>query len=199
MLKYLIDGPNAITACGLVITIVSLFLAITGHQTESIALLMWAVMLDHIDGWLARQMKTRRREYSLVGGDMDSATDMISAAIVPSCIGISLTNGSTLSLISALIISLAACLRVGYFNNFGLMDNGRFYGVPLTYTVPMVGLVFILSRFFPSNIRTHEVLPWLLIVMGALHVSPLKPPPVKGIGFLIVFCYSLFLSYFLLF
>ncbi|CAH2806348.1 MAG: hypothetical protein CBARDMAM_5152 [uncultured Caballeronia sp.] len=184
MLKYLVMAlmPSRPADC----VYGAIFLVATRHPDYAMALLIWAVMLDHIDGWLARRLKRRPRNYALVGEDMDSATDMVSAAIVPGLIGIQLSGGTVLSLIAALLIAVAACLRVGYFNNFGLTDAGRFYGVPLTYTVPMTGLCLGAGKLV-NSLPASLTLPWVLIVMAVLHVCPFGPPPVRGIGFLLVF------------
>lgn len=189
MLKFLLDIPNAVTAIGLCFTVTALYLIDQREYDAAICLLIWAVMLDHVDGWLARHAKDRPREYAMVGGDMDSATDMVSAAIAPASIAFSLSGTSVISLIAGLLISLAACLRVGYFNNFGLTDAGRFHGVPLTYTVPLVGLIFMSGKF-TTNIHPAEVLPWALMAMAVLHICPFGPPPVRGIGFLYFFLYA---------
>ncbi|MEX3937764.1 CDP-alcohol phosphatidyltransferase family protein [Paraburkholderia phymatum] len=193
MLKYLVDVPNAITAIGLVLAIGAMHLTVNGHPDVAIGVLIWAVMLDHLDGLVARRMKNRPREYALVGGDMDSATDMVSAAIVPGLLAMQLAHGSILSLVSSVLIALAACLRVGYFNNFGLVETGRFYGVPMTYTAPITGLFFVIAKFWTS-FSIAAVLPWELIVMAALHVSPYGPPPLRGAGLLLVFLYASVIS-----
>ncbi|MEX3693729.1 CDP-alcohol phosphatidyltransferase family protein [Paraburkholderia sp. BR14263] len=198
MLKYLVDVPNAITAIGLFLAIGAMHLTVNSHFDVAIGVVIWAVMLDHLDGWVARRMKNRPREYALVGGDMDSATDMVSAGIVPGLIALQLAHGSTLSLVSSVLIALAACLRLAYFNNFGLTETGRFYGVPMTYTVPITGLFFVIAKFWKS-FSVAEVLPWELIVMAALHVSPYGPPPLRGVGLLFVFLYAAVISMILIF
>lgn len=197
MIKYLFDTPNAVTVSGLTIIIISIYYITKGKLDIALVLLMWAVMIDHIDGWLARRAKNRKKEFSLVGGDMDSATDMVSASIAPGIITLIITQGTFISLVGSIMLAISACLRVGYFNNFGLTDSGKFYGVPLTYTVPVIVLTFIINKF-ASEISLKEFLPYVLIVMSILHVCPFGPPPVRGVGFILVFIYSLCSTYILL-
>ncbi|AXU94727.1 hypothetical protein CI789_05460 [Erwinia persicina] len=197
MIKYLFDTPNAVTICGLTIIITSIYFITISKLDIALVLLMWAVMLDHIDGWLARRTKNRKKEFALVGGDMDSATDMVSASIVPGMMTLIISQGTLISLVGSIMLAISACLRVGYFNNFGLTDSGKFYGVPLTYTVPVIVLTFIINKFV-SGFNLKEYLPYILIVMSILHVCPFGPPPVKGIGFLVVLIYALFATYILL-
>lgn len=198
MIKYLFDIPNAVTICGLTIIIISIYFITISKLDIALVLLMWAVMVDHIDGWLARRTKNRKKEFALVGGDMDSATDMVSASIVPGMMTLIISQGTLISLVGSIMLAISACLRVGYFNNFGLTESGKFYGVPLTYTVPVIVLTFIINKFV-SGFNLKECLPYILIVMSILHVCPFGPPPVKGMGFLVVFIYALFATYIILF
>lgn len=193
MIKYLVDVPNAITATGLILTIAALSLILKGSFSIAIVLLMWAVMLDHIDGWVARHSPNRRAEYSHFGGDLDSLTDFVSAAVAPWLLAMQLTSNSPVAVASGVALLFSAGLRVAYFNNFGLRSDGRFYGVPLTYNVPITGLLLMLERYVPA-VSAGIVLPWVLIALAILHVVPFGPPPVRGIGFLLVFCYALALS-----
>lgn len=193
MLKYLFDLPNAITASGLVLTVLSLNLILADRIDIAIVTLMWAVMLDHIDGWFARRAKHRAPEFGQFGGDLDSLTDFVSAAVAPWLILVQSGAGQLHVLIVSLLLLFAAGMRVAYFNNFGLRSDGRFYGVPLTYNIPLVGLVLMAHKFHPE-VEPAAVLPWLLCGLAVMHVAPFGPPPVRGIGFLIVTVYSLVLT-----
>jgi CDP-diacylglycerol--serine O-phosphatidyltransferase len=193
MLRYLFDRANAITASGLVLTIISLNLIMAQRIDIAIVVLMWAVMLDHIDGWVARRARNRAPEFGQFGGDLDSLTDFVSAGIAPWLILVKSGAGTLPLLLVSLLLLFSAGLRVAYFNNFGLKSDGRFYGVPLTYNVPLVGVVLMIHKFWPG-LDLSLVLPWLLGGLAVLHVAPFGPPPVRGIGFLIVTLYSLLLS-----
>jgi CDP-diacylglycerol--serine O-phosphatidyltransferase len=189
LLRYLYDLPNAITAAGLILTTISLNFILRGNISLAIVLLVWAVMLDHIDGWVARRSRNRPEEYGHFGGDLDSLTDFVSAAVAPWLIVAYLNGTGQLTFACGLVLFLAAGLRVAYFNNFGLKNDGRFYGLPLTYNVPITGLILVLDRYFPG-VSAASVLPWVLIVLAAMHVAPFGPPPVRGIGFPLVFAYA---------
>jgi len=193
MLKYLVDFANAITAAGLILTIAALNLILAGNIPLAIVLLMWAVVLDHIDGWVARRSRGRAVEYSHFGGDLDSLTDFVSAAVATWLIAMHLTGNAPLATVAGFMLMFAAALRVAYFNNFGLRDDGRFYGLPLTYDVPVTGFVLVLDRWLPG-VEAAAILPWALAVLAVLHLVPFGPPPVKGIGFVIVIAYAALLS-----
>jgi len=189
MIKYIFDGPNAVTLSGLVFTTVALYLVLLGQVQIAVVLLMWAVMLDHMDGWLARRSVNRPLEYSKIGGDLDSLTDMVSGAVAPGLIAMTVASHSMLAAAAALCLNVAGAIRISYFNNFGLNQTGKFYGVPMTYTVPVVAACFMIEVFFPS-ISAKVTLPLALFAMAALHVAPFGPPPVKGIGFVLVGAYA---------
>lgn len=198
MFKYLKDFPNLITITGLILITIALNLIFHNLYEISLVLLMWAVYLDHIDGWLARKLSAKRAEiFSKFGGELDSLTDFVSAAIAPWLIIASLNFDIVLTTISAIFIFIAAAMRVAYYNTFGL-SNGKFYGLSLTYNIPIFSFIFIISKITDYT-KILNILPYILISLSILHLSPIRLPPVRGIGFILIFCYSLFLTFIMLF
>ncbi|ASP89700.1 hypothetical protein CDO26_37100 (plasmid) [Sinorhizobium meliloti] len=53
MLRYLIDPANAITTAGLICSLLSLYLALNGQIELAVAVALWAVLADHLDGDVA--------------------------------------------------------------------------------------------------------------------------------------------------
>lgn len=56
MLKYLWDPANAITITGLLFSSASLFFALSDRLELSVAAALWAVLSDHLDGFVGIQM-----------------------------------------------------------------------------------------------------------------------------------------------
>ena len=197
MLRYLADIPNVVTVAGLVLTATALHQIMQGHNSLAVVLLMWAVMADHLDGWLAKRATARQKVYARVGGNLDSLADLVTGAVAPSLVAMSLTGASVLSLASGVVLIVAGSLRLAYYNSFGLTEDGRFAGVPMTYTVPVTGMCFVVAHFV-DRLPVSHTLPYVLIVMGLLHVGPIGPRPLKERGMLLVGAYAFALSALLL-
>jgi CDP-diacylglycerol--serine O-phosphatidyltransferase len=193
MIRFIFDKPNAITVCGLMTTTIAVYCIIRGQYPGATALLMWAVMLDHCDGYLAKRARGRDADAAKIGADLDSLTDLISGAICPGLMAITLTGAAWYSLVATMMLNLGACLRISYFNNFGLAGSGRFRGVPMTYNVPMVGLCFLLDAVVGWP-RMATSVPLGISVMAVMHVVPFGPRPLHGIGFLVVFLYAVLIT-----
>nr|WP_246763589.1 CDP-alcohol phosphatidyltransferase family protein [Rhizobium sp. 007] len=61
MLRYLIDPANAITTAGLLCSSISLYLALNRQIEIAIAVALWAVLADHLDGVVAGRTPNRHR------------------------------------------------------------------------------------------------------------------------------------------
>ncbi|WP_246510640.1 CDP-alcohol phosphatidyltransferase family protein [Bradyrhizobium glycinis] len=76
MLKYLWDPANAITITGLVFSSTSLFLALSERLELSVAVALWAVLSDHLDGFVAGRTKRRDPDVANMGASLDGFADM---------------------------------------------------------------------------------------------------------------------------
>lgn len=85
MLRAVNDLANAITTVGIVLTTCGIYLILPDDYHLAIFLLIWAVMLDHLDGYVARKRMNFRTDIAKKSGkDMDSFTDVISGS-APLC------------------------------------------------------------------------------------------------------------------
>ncbi|WP_349535751.1 CDP-alcohol phosphatidyltransferase family protein, partial [Bradyrhizobium pachyrhizi] len=101
MLRYLWDPANAITAAGLVFSSASLFLALSGDLELSVAVALWAVLADHLDGIVATRTPNRDPGVAKMGKSLDGFADIIYGTVLPSAIVIQLSHASILSLATA--------------------------------------------------------------------------------------------------
>ncbi|MGY4426353.1 phosphatidylserine synthase [Bradyrhizobium sp. JR6.1] len=107
MLKYLWDPANAITAGGLVLSSASLFLALSGHLELSVAVALWAVLSDHLDGFVAARTANRDPDAAKMGKSLDGFGDIIYGAVLPAAVVIQLSHTSILSLATATALLVA--------------------------------------------------------------------------------------------
>jgi CDP-diacylglycerol---serine O-phosphatidyltransferase len=188
MVKQLIDPANAITATGLVLSVTAIYLTLQGRPSLAVAVALWALLADHLDGVVAARTKNRPPETAEIGKNLDSLADLVSAGIFPAVVVIALSNGSPLSVLAGIILVVASALRLSYFNVFG-SPGGRFIGLPTTYAVPLTAILF-LSRPLIAPDLFPLFLTIALIVLAICHVAPIRVPKTVGAMYAIitVFC-----------
>ncbi len=178
MLRYLADPANIITAVGLTFAMSGIYAALSGHLELGLALVLWALLADHLDGIVASRTLNRSPEKGKIGKQLDSFTDLVSDAVFPAILVIELSQASRGSLAVAVVLILAGALRLSYFNSFGL-SNGHFVGLPLSYDLPILALLFVLRPGVEASAFPTLVI-CILLVLAVLHVTTLRVPRTSG-------------------
>ncbi|MDF0498367.1 hypothetical protein GPL17_34525 [Bradyrhizobium yuanmingense] len=179
MLKYLWDPANAITVTGLLFSSASLFLALSERLELSVAVALWAVLADHLDGFVAGRTTGRDPNVAKMGASLDGFADIVYGAVLPAVIVVQVSQGSLLALATATTLLLAGALRLSYFANFGRSRDGRFLGLPLSYDVPLLALLFLLKPLIPAEAFSDVVnIGFLLLALA--HVAPVRVPPLSA-------------------
>ncbi len=145
--RYLL--PNLITLLALCSGITAIRLGIEGRYELAIASVMVAVVLDALDGRLARLLKGTSR----FGAELDSLTDFVNFGVAPALLLYiwSLNSLRTAGWVIALIYAICCALRLARFN-VALDDphkpqwaNRFFTGAPAPAGAGLVLLPFYLS------------------------------------------------------
>jgi CDP-diacylglycerol--serine O-phosphatidyltransferase len=178
MLRHLLDSANAITTVGLTFAVLGLFAVLSGHLELGIAAVVWALLADHLDGIVAGRMRNRDPANGKIGKQLDSFTDLVSDAVFPAILVMELNQRSPLSLAIAVILLIAGALRLSYFNSFGLA-NGRFVGVPLSYDIPLLALLFVARPWLDAD-TFPMLVNGVLLTLAVLHVSTIQVPRATG-------------------
>jgi CDP-diacylglycerol---serine O-phosphatidyltransferase len=130
--RYLL--PNLITLLALCSGITAIRLAVEGRYELAVAGVMVAVVLDAIDGRLARFLKGTSR----FGAELDSLADFVNFGVAPALLLYiwSLNSLRTAGWVIALVLAICCALRLARFN-VALDDpgkpawaNGFFTGAP---------------------------------------------------------------------
>jgi CDP-diacylglycerol--serine O-phosphatidyltransferase len=189
VIRLLWDLPNAITLLGLMSAILGLREALVPRPEVALVFLLWAVMLDHLDGFVAKRMRRRNADAAKLGGDLDTLTDMITGGVVPAALVLRLGAPHGIDVAAAAMIVVLAGVRLAYYNNFGLTSDGRFHGVPVTYNAPTLALCYLTLTWLGAP-DLGLYLGLTMMTLGVLHVSALRPPPVRGVGVLVYFAFA---------
>lgn len=192
MIRELADPANAITAFGLSCSIIAINLALLGYFNLAVAVALWSLLADHLDGVVARRTHNRREVTGKVGKSLDSLADFLSAGIFPGILIAEISRGVAWAVMAAGALALASALRLSYFNSVGLADR-YFIGVPTTYVLPVVAAIFILGPLLEPN-WLGPTLALSMLIVAALHVSSLRVPTTRGVMYLVVVGYCVLAS-----
>ena len=182
--RYLL--PNILTLAGVCLGISSIKFAIDGNFTLAVTLILFAAILDALDGRIARLIKGT----SEFGKELDSLTDFVSFGIAPVFILYfwELSNYGKLGWAITLIYSVCCVLRLARFNLTKIEDtegwkNNFFEGIPS----PAGGLLILMPLIYElTNLNIgFDVInftPYLTILIAILLVSKIPTLALKKIS-----------------
>jgi CDP-diacylglycerol--serine O-phosphatidyltransferase len=164
-LRYL--APNLVTSLGMLFGLASILASFEHRLADAAWLIIWAVLLDRVDGFVARQL----RATSPFGVQMDSFADALNFGVAPAVLVV-----TTLDAVPELglhqgagrVLLLAACgawvlanvFRLAKFNVISEEPGAHhpmFYGVPTTLAAGTLVIVYIvLLRYSPLGASTGQ-------------------------------------------
>jgi CDP-diacylglycerol---serine O-phosphatidyltransferase len=155
-----LNAANLLTTAGAGAGLLAIFATVGGALPVALTSLVAAVLLDRLDGVVARRMGIE----SELGKQLDSLADATSFLLAPAAIVAVLSEGAIAPCLLAAAFALAGIWRLARFNVTGLDETGAFQGVPTT----LAGA-------------------WFTVAWAALRVSPLEPHSGLLLGVLLGF------------
>lgn len=183
-LKYLRDPANGITMLGLFAAMIGIVLAIHGAAGLAVATVLWSVIADHLDGFVAKRTRGRPLATAEMGKNLDAFADLLSGCVFPAILLLSIAPASVLSLATALLLVGIGALRLGIFNAEDHSDQYN-VGLPIIYNVPFLAVSLVLSGWF--SIPQPLVVQTVLIICLCLHFTSIPVPRVRGLGYPAIF------------
>lgn len=178
--------PNAITALSLILACVAIALAHQGEFSAAAWSIVWCVLLDRIDGAVARLVNAS----SEFGRQLDSLADFLAFCVAPGLIVYFFFTGSTQYAplvgkttfhagvaISALLFVVAGGVRLARFNVTAARSDGAWFeGLSTTFAgFILVTLLLCGERYaWPPDVMAW--MPLVLLVCSLLMVSNLPLP-----------------------
>lgn len=139
--------PNLFTLAALFGGFYGIVMAMNGHFEQSATGIFCAMVLDSLDGRVARMTNTQ----STFGEQMDSLSDMVSFGAAPALIVYvwALTDLGKAGWIAAFVYCACAALRLARFNtNLAVVDKRFFQGLPSPAAAALVvGFVWVMDSF----------------------------------------------------
>ncbi len=182
--RYLL--PNILTLGGVCLGISSIKFSIDGNYSLAVTLILFAAILDALDGRIARLIKGT----SEFGKELDSLTDFVSFGIAPVFILYfwELNNYGKLGWAISLMYSVCCVLRLARFNLTKIDTQNEwksnfFEGVPS----PAGGLLILMPLIYELsdlnfNFNIINITPYFTILIALLLVSKLPTLSLKRIS-----------------
>ncbi len=152
--------PNLFTLAGLFGGFYAIVMAMNGQFEQSAIGVFCAMVLDSLDGRVARMTNTQ----SAFGEQMDSLSDMVSFGAAPALIVYewALKGMGKLGWIAAFVYCSGAALRLARFNtNIGVVDKRFFQGLPSPAAAALVmGMIWLVTDM-GETVRSQPWLVWL--------------------------------------
>ena len=168
--------PNMLTLIGVCIGLTSIRFALDGKFEFAIIAIIFAALIDGLDGRIARLIKGT----SKVGKELDSLTDMISFGVAPAFIMYfwKLNNLGKFGWLLCLIYIICVALRLARFNISSTNElpswkDNFFEGVPSPAggILVLTPLIVSLSGFNIFEINYNLVVPIFFIITSLLLIS----------------------------
>jgi CDP-diacylglycerol--serine O-phosphatidyltransferase len=153
--------PNLFTLAALFGGFYAIVMAMNGRFEQAAIGIFCAMVLDSLDGRVARMTHTQ----SAFGEQMDSLSDMVSFGAAPALIVYewALKGLGKLGWIAAFVYCAGAALRLARFNtNIGVVDKRFFQGLPSPAAAALVvGFIWVMDTLGWRDVSHIEWLTWL--------------------------------------
>ncbi len=177
--------PNTLTLIGVCIGLTSINFALNGNYELSIVAILFAAIMDGLDGRIARLIKGT----SKVGKELDSLTDVISFGVAPAFIMYfwQLNSLGKVGWLISLIYVVCVALRLARFNvNTGGEPSWKdnfFEGVPSPAGGILVlsPLIYDVSGFDIIDLNYKLITPTIFIIVSVLLISKIPTYSFKKI------------------
>ena len=174
MLTHLIDAANLITLGNLAISFLACWVVLLGRPSLAMALAALAVVIDNVDGWMARRTVGRNQAFEHFGRHLDCYADYISKGIFPALYLLTATDLQVVSIPVALIYLVAIAVRYSY----EFVPDRDHIGLSPDFLIAFLCLLHLAApQFGPVFIPT---LMASLVGFAALAVAPFPSPKLKG-------------------
>jgi len=162
--------PSIFTLANLLCGFLALILVIEGYYTIAAAMILLSVLLDSLDGKVARRLSVS----SDFGKELDSLSDLVSFGVAPAI----LTYQAILRPLKpeyigyiglgiAAIFALCGAIRLARFNMLNITTH--FVGVPITFAGGFLALLMLFRTMLPWFIY-----PVMMVFLAFLMVSTFK-------------------------
>jgi len=173
--------PSLFTTGNLFLGYWAIIKALNGNIVDAAPLLGWAIVLDALDGRIARMTGTT----SEFGGELDSLADVISFGVAPAVLAYQWGLGTLprVGWLASFLLVMCGTLRLARFNvQRQVVDSRFFVGLPIPAAAAQVAsVVYVLPGGIPGDRPGALLAVALVVALAFLMVSTLRYRSFKGI------------------
>jgi CDP-diacylglycerol--serine O-phosphatidyltransferase len=161
--KYL---SNFVTVLNIFFGSLAIINIFNGDYKAATILIFLAVLMDSMDGRVARKLHTT----SDIGKELDSLCDLVSFGVAPAMLiyaQVFSEYPGVIGLLTAILFIICGALRLARFNVLNTTDY--FIGVPITAAGALMVITSILSVYLP-----YSVIILIMLLLSYLMVSNIK-------------------------
>jgi CDP-diacylglycerol--serine O-phosphatidyltransferase len=175
--------PNLFTTAALFSGFYAVLAAVNGKFEHAALAIFVAMLLDGLDGRVARLTNTQ----TAFGAEYDSLSDMVAFGLAPSLVMYiwSLSSLGKLGWLAAFIYTAGGALRLARFNTqVGTADKRYFQGLPSPAAAAVIaGSVWVAVEYGISGSDVSYVAALLTVMVGLLMVSNVRYNSFKEVDF----------------
>ncbi|ADU29138.1 CDP-diacylglycerol--serine O-phosphatidyltransferase [Evansella cellulosilytica] len=174
--------PNIVTLANLYCGFLSIGFAASGEYNNAAILILIGMMLDSMDGRLARMLKAE----SKMGQELDSLADIVTFGIAPSFL-IYYTYFFQFDLLGfavAGLFPLFGAYRLARFNvSASTSSSGNYFtGVPITAAGGILALLTLFGNVIPEIVTTVIFTALCFLMVSRIKIPSLKEIPLPKYG-----------------
>lgn len=172
--------PNIVTLGNLYCGFLSIGFATNGQFKNAAILIMIGMMLDSMDGRLARMLNAD----SALGKELDSLADIVTFGVAPSFL-LYCTYFYQFGLLGfavAGLFPLFGAFRLARFNISTKSSQNYFVGVPITAAGGIVAVLTLFGNIIPNIITTVIFTALCFLMVSKIRIPSLKEVPLPKYG-----------------
>ncbi|WP_407411844.1 archaetidylserine synthase [Methanobrevibacter sp.] len=173
-IKKFIAISDMISLCNMSCGFISIISSVNNNFELAALLMIFAIMFDSVDGWVAR--KTNRHDTLEFGKNIDSLSDAVSFGVAPAIFLYSTINTTStiiqpIVIIVSLLLVICGILRLTRYNVIANQIKTKdFIGFPIP------GIAFILATYYLSGLYNEYLAIILSIIISLIMISKIIYP-----------------------
>lgn len=175
--------PNLFTLASLLVGFYAIIAALDGYYENAAIAIFVAMVLDGLDGRVARLTNTM----TVFGAEFDSLVDMVAFGVAPALLMYewALSNLDKIGWLTAFIYIAAVALRLARFNTqIGAVNKRYFQGLSCTAGAGVIaGMVWLGKELAVEQHSIALGLAFLTVIVGILMVSNIRYRSFKDLEF----------------
>ncbi|MGM0863287.1 MAG: CDP-diacylglycerol--serine O-phosphatidyltransferase [Bacillota bacterium] len=173
--------PNMVTLGNLYCGFLSIGFAASGQFKNAAILIIIGMMLDSMDGRLARMLQAD----SVLGKELDSLADIVTFGVAPSFL-VYYTyffQFGLLGFIVAGLFPLFGAYRLARFNTSPPKSTLHYFvGVPITAAGGILAILTLFGNFIPNLVTTVIFTAMCFLMVSRIRIPSLKEVPLPKYG-----------------